>query len=315
MVCKMKTRFNFSKTCLLAIVVLCGSQSVWAHGKVGKRLFLEPLTAADANVKNELDLPRFEFLSQPGGWAQTLSYSFEKELYPGRISFVLGQDHVRQPGAGGMNLSGWDNLDAGMKWEAYKNAAHEFAFSPALFVTLPTGNSRITTRQTVWQPMLLFAKGMGDLHRGWLRPLALQGDVGYARSSSGPRTRQAIYDLVLEYSLPYLNQWVRHANAGYRTDDTLRTGWRPGAILGDLLPFVEINSTQAIEHTPGGKTTFVRPGVAYMGSYFQISAAWERVVSGPPGIIGRSGGVILGDLFLDDIVPALRWTPWGQSPE
>lgn len=299
---------------VLLLALLCGSLPLWAHGKVGKRLFLEPLTAEDANVKNEIDLPRFEFLSQPGGWARSLGYSFEKEIYPGRVSFVLDQDYVLQPQTSGASLSGWDNLDFGLKWEAYRNAPHEFALTPALFVTLPTGNPTVAAKQTSWRPMLLFAKGLGDLHPGWLRPFALQGDVGYERSSSGPPNRQAIYDLVLEYSFPYLEQWVRHANHGYQLDDMLRTGWRPGAILGDLFPFVEINGAQAVEHTPGGKTVFLRPGVAYMGQYFQLSAAWEHVVSGPPGWPSRSGGVILMDLFLDDIMPKIGWTPWGQSP-
>jgi hypothetical protein len=40
---------------LSIIISLAGLHSaVWAHGVVGKRMFVEPLFAEDANIKNEL---------------------------------------------------------------------------------------------------------------------------------------------------------------------------------------------------------------------------------------------------------------------
>lgn len=298
-------------------VLLCftiPSCPAWAHGKIGKRVFLEPLTAEDANVKNELDLPRFELLPQPDGVAQDFSYSLEKEIYPHLFSISLGQDHLSLPSSTGP-MAGWDNLQLGLKWQAYTNVPHEFALTPALFVTLPTGNPRISPPETALQPMLLFAKGMGDLPNDgsarWLRPFALQGDLGYLHSVDGAHDRQTIYDLVVEYSLPYLDQWVRYANAGYRVKETLRQGFRPGAILGDLFPFAEFNGTAAVQGTPGGNTIFIRPGVAYMGSYFQLSLAADFEASGPVHL-HQAGSVVLLDFFLDDIFPALRWTPFGR---
>ncbi len=53
---------------------------------------------------------------------------------------------------------------------------------------------------TAVEPALLFAKGLGDLNIGYLRPFAMQGDVGYEASASGERRRNANYDMVLFYN-------------------------------------------------------------------------------------------------------------------
>jgi hypothetical protein len=48
-----------------------------------------------------------------------------------------------------------------------------------------------------------------------------------------------------------------------------------------------------------------------MGKYFQISVAADVPLRGYlPN--RRVGGVVLLDLFLDEIVPALEWTPFGK---
>ncbi len=283
-----------------------------AHGIVGNRMFIEPLVAEDANVKNELVVPSFDFQVQPDGTWRTVGISLEKELFPGRFSLVLESSRVYQHLNGG-RLAGWDNLETGLKWEGFRSERHEFALSPALFLTFPTGSSQVAERQTSLRPMLLYAKGFGDLPIAQLRPFAIQGDIGYEASVSGPRDHQFVFNEVLMYSVPYLNQWVRHSNAGYSMEHSLRRGFSGGAFFGNLFPFVEFNGASAVNGVPGGTSLAMRPGVLWMGKYAQVSVAADFPVQTPGVARPHSGASILVDWFLDELVPAFNWTPFGKS--
>ena len=111
--------------------------------------------------------------------------------------------------------------------------------------------------------------------------------------------------------MPYLNHFVRKADAGFELEHNLRLGASPRAVLGDMFPFVEFNGSTPVAGTTGPAATFLRPGTLYMGKYFQISAAADIPLTGylPQQ---RAGGVVLLDLFLDEIVPAFAWTPFGK---
>ncbi len=285
---------------------------LWAHGVVGQRMFIEPLFAEDANIKNELDLPRIEFLTLPDGSYRTLNGTFEKALYPGRWSVIIEQSHIRFHPRGAPPVTGFDDLDIGTKLAAYRSAKHEFILTPALFVTVPTGSRRVAEHRTAIQPALLFAKGLGDLNLGRLRPLAVQGDIGYEASATGERQRNVNYDMVLFYSVPYLNRFIRNADAGVDLEHNLRVGHSAAAIFGDMFPFVEFNGSTPVSGTLGASSTFLRPGALYMGKYFQISAAADLPIRGA-GPRQRVGAVILVDWFLDEIHPAFGWTPFGKK--
>src|SRR5438270_11461960 len=161
--------------------------SAWAHGVVGQRMFIEPLFAEDANIKNELDLPRIEVLSLPVGSFRTFDAVLEKALYPGRWSVTVDQSRIRRHDRGERPVAGFDDLDVGTKVAIYRNERREFVLTPAVFVTVPTGSRSVAERRTTIKPMLLFAKGLGDLDVGWLRPLAVQGDIGYEACARGER--------------------------------------------------------------------------------------------------------------------------------
>ena len=281
-----------------------------AHGIVGNRMFIEPLTTEDANVKNELVLPSAEFLVQPDGNWRTVGFSLEKALYPGRFSLVLEDERSYQH-EGGLRSAGWDNLELGVKWEAATNELHEFVLSPALFVTFPTSSTNIIPHQTALRPMLLYGKGFGDLRAPWLRPFAIQGDVGFQSSLTGPTDRQVVYDEVLMYSIPYLNHWVRQADAGYSLEDNLRRGFSRGAVFGNLFPFAELNATTPVGGTGGGTSAILRPGIAWMGKYVQISVAADLVLKSPDVGPRHPGAGVLVDWFLDEIFAPLGWTPFG----
>ncbi|MGE5327577.1 MAG: hypothetical protein ACM3NO_11105 [Deltaproteobacteria bacterium] len=283
-----------------------------AHGIVGNRMFIEPMITEDANVKNELVLPSFDLQALPDGTWRSIGFSFEKILYPRRLSVVLESDRIYQHANGG-RLAGWDNFEMGVKWQGLTSERHEFTMSPALFVTFPTGSRRMAERQTALRPMLLYAKGFGDLPASWIRSFALQGDIGYEASVSGSRDRQFVFDEVLMYSVPYLNQFVRHDNDGYSMEHSLRRGFSNGAFFGNLFPFVELNGASAVNGVPGGTSLTLRPGVLWMGKYAQVSVAADLPVRTPGMVRPHTGASILVDWFLDEIVPPLNWTPFGKQ--
>jgi hypothetical protein len=295
------TGWYYSRAILVASVLFCcvfASCRLWAHGVVGQRMFIEPLFGEDANIKNELDLPRVELLTLPDGSLQTFDAALEKALYPERWSVVVEQSHIRRHSRGETPVSGFDELEIGTKVAAYRSPKHELVLTSALFVTVPTGSRRVAEHHTAVEPALLFAKGLGDLKLGYLRPFAVQGDVGYEASASGERERNANYDMVLFYSVPYLNPLIRNANAGFHLEHSLRLGHSAAAIFGDMFPFVEFNGSTPVSGTPGKSPTFLRPGALYMGKYFQISAAADLPIRGA-GPRQQVGAVILVDWFLD----------------
>ena len=292
-------------------MLACIPSALWAHGTVGKRKFIEPLFTEDANIKNELHLPRTEFLMLPDGSFRIFSSSFEKTLYPNRWSVVIEQSRVYRRVAGS-TIAGFDDLQVGTKVVLYRSREHEFVLTPALFLTAPTGSHSVAEHHTKLQPALVFAKGFGDLTWGWLRPLALQGDIGYEAALTGERERHATYDMVLEYSVPYPNRFIRNADTGFYLEHNLPLGHYSRAILGNMYPFVEFNGSSDLM---GFFRVRARPfsdrGLLDVGKYFQISTAADVPLRGylPRR---RVGAVVLFDLSLDQVLPGLRWTPFGK---
>lgn len=306
----METRAHGGRFLIIAVMLACIPSDLCAHGNVGQRTFIEPLFTEDANIKNELDLPRAEFLKLPDGSFRSFSASFEKALYPDRWSVVIEQSRVYRRVAKS-TIAGFDDLEVGTKLALYRSAEHELVLTPALFLTVPTGSRSVAEHRAKLQPALVFAKGFGDLKWGWLRPLALQGDIGYEAAVTGERERHARYDMVLEYSVPYLNRLVRNADTGFDPEHNLPLGRSLRAILGNMYPFVEFNGSTPVGGTPGSSATFLRPGAVYAGKYFQISAAPDIPLRGylPSR---RVGAVVQFDLFLNEVVPAFGWTPFGK---
>jgi hypothetical protein len=275
-------------------------------------MFIEPLFAEDANVKNELDFPRAEFLTLPDGSFRSFSASFEKVLYPNRWSVVIGQSRIYRHVAGS-TIAGFDDLEVGTKLTLYRSSKHELVLTPALFLTAPTGSHGVAEHRTKLQPALVFAKGFGDLKLGWLRALALQGDIGYEAAVTGESERYATFDMVLEYSVPYLKRFIRSSGTRFNLEHNRRLGHLSGAILGAMYPFIEFNGSTPVGGTAGSSATFLRPGLGYVGKFFQISTAADVPLRGylPKR---RLGAVVLFDLFLNEVLPGFGWTPFGKRP-
>ena len=308
-------QISVTGVCLAAAFLLTTAHG-FAHGIVGKRLFIEPLVTEDANPKNEFDFPVLNVIQGPEGHHVDFNYSFEKKLMP---KFSIGFEHsfgrFTPNGPGLPPVSGFGNVGLAAKYAFYQNPEHEFIMSGSFGIEMPTGNTSIGADPfTTLEPQFLYAKGFGDLPSGgglrWLRPFAVQGDLALAFPAGGPpghpeRRFTPRADVVLEYSIPYLNQFVRHANHHYSLGEGFyRKGHSLGAIVGNLFPFSEFNFSAA----PTGPVSrralgYVRPGVVYVGHYFEVGGAAEFPAN---SFTGRSvGGMAIFDLFIDNVIPAL----------
>ena len=80
--------------------------------------------------------------------------------------------------------SGWQNLEAGLKYKVYVNPEHEFMLSLGVSREFArTGAIGATgaalDNVDVHRAVELWGKGFDDLPIGLLRPLALTGTLGY----------------------------------------------------------------------------------------------------------------------------------------
>jgi hypothetical protein len=262
-------RIGIAGVCL-ATALLLASGGILAHGIVGKRLFIEPFVTEDANPKNELDFPVLNVIQGPEGHHVTFNYSIEKKVLPKfSLHFEHSMEWFRPRVPGSSTQFGTGNIGLGAKYVLYRNPVHEFIMSGQFGVEAPTGDEAIGAEPfTTLSPELLYAKGFGDLPSKagirWLRPFAIQGDVGFDFPAGGPPDTRFTprADLVLEYSIPYLNQFERQANRNYSVGEGFyRNGYSLGAILGNMFPFTEFNFAAAPVGTTGRRTLgFFRPG-------------------------------------------------------
>src|SRR5215510_10986630 len=166
-------------------VLVCGlsAGAAHAHGVVGERSFIEPFVAEDANPKNEFVLARPEWEEGRDGRAFALGFGLEKKIAD-RFSLTLGSAwlDVDPKAATEPHESGFDDLAATLRYAFWIDPRHEAITSIALESTAPTGSGDVGAGKSwSFEPLFLYGKGFGDLPRwlSYLRPLAVQGDVGF----------------------------------------------------------------------------------------------------------------------------------------
>jgi hypothetical protein len=180
---------------------------------------------------------------------------------------------------------------------------HELEFTLSPILILPTGNRQIADQgYTHLGGEALLAKGFGDLPDSpsvnYLRPFALQAEVGYAGRIQGPANSDVFGNLELEYSLKYLDRYVKPLNVGH-----------PWA---DLVPYVQLNYAQSfIASRLTTKPDFrLTPGLAYMGHYYELSVGAQIELNHAAPSDDRVAVLGLVEIFYDDIFPALSWKPF-----
>ena len=175
---------------------------VSAHGLAGKRFFPSTLTIDDPFVADELSLPTFHHIKQPGdgeapaGQVTSISGEWSKRIFPDLGLTLAGDWNLLDPAANNRTESGTGNLEVTLKYQAFTSAAHETIISVAFgWEAGGTGRKKIGAESfDVFKPAILFGKGMGDLPEplAWLRPLAVTGLVeGVLPGRSGNKIGRA----------------------------------------------------------------------------------------------------------------------------
>ena len=287
-----------------------------AHGLAGKRFFPSTLTIDDPFVSDELSLPTFFHIKQPGdsgtppGQVTSLSGEFSKRIFPDLGLTLAGDWNLLDPASNGKTESGTGNLEMTLKYQFFTSAAHETILSAAFgWEAGGTGRKKIGAESfDVFKPALLFGKGLGDLHDqlAWMKPFAVTGLVeGVLPTRSGNKTFSLNDDGDLEieieknpnvlhwgfavmYSLPYLQSFVKDVGLP--------------AVIRQLIPIVEIDINNPLDRGFAGKTTgTVNPGIIWAGKYFQLGLEAVVPINERTGKnVGIRGQV---HFFIDDIFP------------
>ncbi len=306
---------------LAAAVVAALVLGVWpalaaAHGLAGKRFFPSTLTIDDPFVSDELSLPTFFHIKQPGdsgtppGQVTSLSGEFSKRIFPDLGLTLAGDWNLLDPASNGKTESGTGNLEMTLKYQFFTSAAHETILSAAFgWEAGGTGRKKIGAESfDVFKPALLFGKGLGDLpdQLAWMKPFAVTGLVeGVLPTRSGNKTfslnDDGDLDIEIEknpnvlhwgfavmYSLPYLQSFVKDVGLP--------------AIIRQLIPIVEIDINNPLDRGFAGKTTgTVNPGIIWAGKYFQLGLEAVVPINERTGKnVGIRGQV---HFFIDDIFP------------
>src|SRR6266511_4681093 len=287
-----------------------------AHGMAGQRFFPSTLTIDDPFVADELSLPTFLHIKQPGdsevpaGQVTNISGEFSKRILPNFGITLGGEWNLLDPAANNRTESGFGNLEMTLKYQFFTSAAHETILSAAFgWEAGGTGRKKIGAESfDVFKPAILFGKGFGDLPEplAWVKPLAVTGLIeGVLPGRSGNKTFSLNDDGDLEievdknpnvlhwgfavmYSLPYLQSFVKDVGLP--------------AIIRQLIPIVEIDINNPLDRGFAGKTTgTVNPGIIWAGKYFQLGLEAILPINERTGKnVGIRGQV---HFFLDDIFP------------
>ena len=283
--------------------LVCGlaANGVYAHGVVGERSFIEPFVTEDVNPKNEFVIARPEFDHGSDSRNFSLGFGLEKKLADTFSITLDGEwDSVSPDDPNTPQATGFNNLGITLKDAVYINPEHEGIVSAAVEATAPVGTADVGAEQDwSFKPFLLYGKGFGDLPRAvsWLRPFAVQGDGGFEISTDHDRTTTLVYNVCLQYSIPYLQAFVYD----------LGLSWP----LNDLIPVTEFNFEQGIHGQEAGHARIITtPGIVYMDRYIEVGVAGRFPLTDDAHQDLNWGVIGIVDLFIDDIIPATKWQPF-----
>ena len=280
---------------VVCLAVLIGAAPAAAHGLAGKRFFPATLTIEDPFVADELSLPSVFHIKGPEGTETTLGAELAKTITP-NLGLSIGAEYtfLSPSDPEESSTSGFGNPELALKYSFFKSDAHEAILSLSLAWEIgDVGDTSIgaASFQTL-SPALLFGKGLGDLPESlaYLRPLAVTGIFGAEVPLSSQEGNALTYGLAIEYSLPYLQQFVKDIGIP--------------AAAGRFFPVVELLFNTPIDGEEKWKTTgTVNPGLIWAGKFVEIGV--EAVIP-INNRTGKNVGVqALLHFFLDDLYPAV----------
>ena len=280
---------------VLCLAVLASPVLSAAHGLAGKRFFPATLTIEDPFVADELSLPSVSHIKGPEGTETSVGAELAKTITPNLGLSIEGEYTFLDPGDSEEgSTSGFANPELALKYSFFKSDPHEAILSLSLAWEIgDVGDQSIgaASFQTL-SPALLFGKGLGDLpdSLAYLRPLAVTGIFGAEVPLSSQEGNALTYGIAIEYSLPYLQQFVKDI------------GIPPAA--GRIFPVVELLFNTPIDGEEKWKTTgTVNPGLIWAGKFVEVGV--EAVIP-INDRTGKNVGVrALLHFFLDDLYPAV----------
>jgi hypothetical protein len=150
---------------------------------------------------------------------------------------------------GGGTDYGWQNQDGSIRYQAMGLDRE----------TGGTGATRVGSSPSgATTPQIYFAKGMGDLDIGYLRPFAVTTFNGVAFADTAPRPDVVNNGFTVEYSIPYLESKVQALDL----PDVVR----------QLTPMTEVLFTSPVGRSYGTRTTaLIAPGVSYSGGGWELA--------------------------------------------
>ncbi len=295
---------------VVSLILLIPAVS-WAHGLAGKRFFPTTFAVEDPFVSDELSL-LFSHIKEPGEEEHPsvreteISLEYSKRITP-RLGVSAGESYRHLDFVEAGSDSGFGNLELGAKYQFLTSEEHEAVFSFGVEVELGgTGTRRIGAESfSVITPALFFGKGFGDLPETvkFLRPVAITGVAGPAiptRSKNivlSEETGEAgiernpvtlTWGFALQYSLPYLQSFVRDVGLG--------------APFNRMVVLTEFPLETCLNRGCGGQTTgTITPGFVWIGRNMQLGVAAQIPLNSRSG---KNVGVFgLIHFFLDDLFP------------
>jgi hypothetical protein len=249
---------------LIAGLILPSATAASAQEIVGKRLFPDQLVIAEPFVEDDASLPSILYMNrgrvdgQRSARLVNIGGEIKKRITADlEVSLGGGVTHVDDRER---SVTGFDNLGIGLKYQFLRSAAHEAVASVAVqWEVGGTGRtaSGAESFDTV-RPSLLVGKGLGDLPEGLalLRPLAVSALLGMeVPVGEGPAA--LAWGAVVEYSVPYLDTFVRRVNLSLP--------------LNRLVPLVEVDLRTDVDGRLAGRTRgTVNPGIVWIGDPLQI---------------------------------------------
>ena len=293
---------------IVAAASLGASAAASAHGFAGKRFFPATLATDDPFVADELSLPTLERRRTVDADGSTLATSasidFTKRITPD-FGIGFGASYLRLRPSGQPSRSGFDNPSMNLKYQFYKSDAHETIASIGADWDIGGSGSRRVGAESfsTVTPALFVGKGMGDLPDGlrYLRPLAITASAGLSvptraatnsidangDPSREPNPRSAKLGVAIEYSLPYLQAFVKDI------------GLRPP--FSHIVPLLELALDKPVDRGRGATTGTVNPGFVIAGKTMQLGL--EAVIPVNRHTGGSTGVLLQLHFFLDDLFP------------
>lgn len=284
---------SIGRLCLIILVLW--PTALWAHGVVGKRLFVEPMVAEDANVFSEYDVVVPSYIKEEEGEELELGTSLTLQLTENFGVEVEGEWVSLDPEEGS-GETGMANPEAVFKYVAFSSPAHEWIATVALEVEFPYGAEEVGAEE-FWGfgTGFFYGKGFGDLPEGllYLRPLMLQGDavVHHHLTKEAEETHNTLsYNFAIYYSIPYLQQFVKDVGIPWP--------------LSRLFPMVELNYERVLNGPNAGELEgFARPGLLWVGKSVELGLAAVIPVAGEVKDEVEIGITGIVSLYLDDMFP------------